>query len=291
MGALAFVESASDVATPTSDPRRRRAAAAIEWQAREFEAHRHRALPDERRRHRSRCGPSIAVFRLVQEADQRGAPCAATRVTIALTETRAPAGRVRDNGGDSRMVFHDGGLGLPACASASNLEAICASTVGPARVPCCAPRSRSASCPRREGSMTRIRSQTTIQSSGWLKQLLSETPNLISPGKPAAAEVRRLRQALRRRAARHPSRTATASTCSSRFASNGPPSRADADHDRRICLRRSAGAADGLTKKSALTELVAAIHKALGAVRVVVASEVLARALEPKAPGPPGTSS
>jgi hypothetical protein len=36
---------------------------------------------------------------------------------------------------------------------------------------------------------------------------------------------------------------------------------------------------------------VAAIHKALGAVRVVVASEVLARALEPKAPGPPGTSS
>ena len=50
-----------------------------------------------------------------------------------------------------------------------------------------------------------------------------------------------------------------------------------------------AGAAGYLTKKSALTELVAAIHKVASGGRYVSASlgEVLARALEPKAPARP----
>jgi PAS domain S-box-containing protein len=93
-------------------------AAAIEWQAREFERHtgitcRFRMTGDDVDLDSER---SIAVFRLVQEALTNVARHAhASRVTIALMEARDRlVVSVRDNGRGIRrdVAFHDGALGL-----------------------------------------------------------------------------------------------------------------------------------------------------------------------------------
>lgn len=129
-----------------------------------------------------------------------------------------------------------------------------------------------------------------------LKQLLSETPNLMVAGEAASGHevIRRLREgqydvvlldiSLEDRSGIDVLKQIRAEW------SALPVLMLTMHPEEEYAVRAlRAGAAGYLTKKSALTELVAAIHKVADGGRYVSASlgEVLARGLEPRAPAQP----